>query len=1135
MSEEQYEIQESEEDFRSPSPFRSTNQDHNEISPNSKISGGSNLLIYSASDNSPIPSDIGSNDRPSDLSPIDSERDHPRSHQYRGRESAFIPSNLARDQIKMIENEMKKMHKRHCALLKEMDTNYSNIEKETHERFCEFINKWKDAIKLKVEQYRKAIEEKSMELMELKDFSESQINNFEEKINRLQQEKKEILQKYNRDMNEKEAAKERAISSMQISYEKQLGLMQNDKKELQHRLEEAYADRENIENFNRQLMQEFEQRECMVKEISEEKDNLLAELSKVKGNENQMRTEICELVLENLIGKLEIPNSEAYNEIYEKEKELYVLCRKQKYYFRNQILKWSKTFEMENKRKPDKNDKEAINELYSSYDYFFKETDTMAKRMEAAKIKAKEKGLSIEDKIPTPRRTRSQSPSNILNLSVDTSFSSSPSKDKSFRSGDVTDPQYKEQLDALQKENAQLRKELRSKFKFAKRPNIQTPTSLDANSIISNSNLQEMQALKSERDHYRQETEKLKQVIENEAANGSKIFDTAMNNLKKQNFDLKQKLTEMEKKYQVDLEMMEVLKNDNQDFITRVTESSVADTSEIANLKAQLHGWLTELKSAREKKDPNAQYLKEKSDAALNQLKKLQEENSSLMSEIKMVRDQLRRVEEENKRQRKEFETKIIQENEKHKKEIEQVQNETEAAFREILQEYEEKERIKEEKLTIEVEEMREQNENLAGKLQDALKNAQNLKQDLKDSFIQRKLLHNYIEDLKGKIRVFCRVRPMNEMELARNCSSTVTIRDDFTLFFEMKSGVVKQFSFDSIFGPQSTQEEVFEDTKKLIQSAIDGYNVCIFAYGQTGSGKTYTIQGDRDSNAGLVPRAIDEIYSMMKKLGPNFEFKLSCYMVELYKTTLIDLLKPYQKNSERVDLSIVRDAHGMVVIPETTIKHPRNAEELHLIYNKGIDGRHVSNTKMNTQSSRSHAIFSVLIEVTNRNTDQKTIGKLSFVDLAGSERIGKTEATAEGLREGNEINKSLTILGNVINALARGDSHIPYRDNKLTMLMRDSIGGSAKTLMIVNISPAHFNRDETQISLYYGAKAKQVTNEPLKNIETKETIKFNQELMEIAKERDEYKTILMQNCLLPSMSIEQSQEENINSEQISI
>lgn len=141
MSEQSFEIRESEDSVRSPSPFRFSNPDHTDTSPNSKVSGGSILLNYSPSENSVIPSDLGSNGRPSDLSPIDSERDFARPHKHRNREPAFIPSDLARSQIKKIEVEMKKMHQRHCLLLKDMDSNYAAIERETHQRYIEFINK----------------------------------------------------------------------------------------------------------------------------------------------------------------------------------------------------------------------------------------------------------------------------------------------------------------------------------------------------------------------------------------------------------------------------------------------------------------------------------------------------------------------------------------------------------------------------------------------------------------------------------------------------------------------------------------------------------------------------------------------------------------------------------------------------------------------------------------------------------------------------------------------------------------------------------------------------------------------------------------------------------------------------------
>ncbi len=284
----------------------------------------------------------------------------------------------------------------------------------------------------------------------------------------------------------------------------------------------------------------------------------------------------------------------------------------------------------------------------------------------------------------------------------------------------------------------------------------------------------------------------------------------------------------------------------------------------------------------------------------------------------------------------------------------------------------------------------------------------------------------------------------MNSDEVRRNTTNVLSTPDEFTVNCEMKNGGVKTFVFDSVFGPDTTQEEVFEETKGLVQSAVDGYNVCIFAYGQTGSGKTYTMQGV-PGNPGVTLRAFRELFAVLGKLPEHYEWNVSCYMVELYLDTLIDLLigESGRADVPTSSLTIKKDPKGMVEIPEATVLPVHSPEELLSKFGIGESSRHTSATKMNDTSSRSHLIFSIFVDVTNRETNQRTVGKLSLVDLAGSERVSKTESSAERLKEGRAINKSLAALGDVIAALSGGESHIPYRNNKLTMLMSDSLGGT--------------------------------------------------------------------------------------------
>eukprot|EP01051_Picozoa_sp_SAG22_P009095 SAG22_NODE_732_length_7583_cov_3.250134_7_plen_202_part_00 len=183
------------------------------------------------------------------------------------------------------------------------------------------------------------------------------------------------------------------------------------------------------------------------------------------------------------------------------------------------------------------------------------------------------------------------------------------------------------------------------------------------------------------------------------------------------------------------------------------------------------------------------------------------------------------------------------------------------------------------------------------------------------------------------------------------------------------------------------------------------------------------------------------------------------------------------------------------VFCPGSHVEDCPTLESLQACWKKGEDSRHVGFTKMNAGSSRSHLIISILIESTDLKTGNKSVGKLSLVDLAGSERAGKTGATAERLKEAQSINKSLSALGDVISALSAGADFIPYRNNKLTMLMSDSLGGNAKTLMYVNISPSDYNTDETLTSLAYAARVKMITNDANKNHESKEVARLKDQI----------------------------------------
>lgn len=298
------------------------------------------------------------------------------------------------------------------------------------------------------------------------------------------------------------------------------------------------------------------------------------------------------------------------------------------------------------------------------------------------------------------------------------------------------------------------------------------------------------------------------------------------------------------------------------------------------------------------------------------------------------------------------------------------------------------------------------------------------------------------------------------------------------------------------MFTPSDPQDKVFAETKYLVQSACDGYNVCIFAYGQTGSGKTFTIYGS-DSDPGLTPRGITELFRIVEANYSKYSFSIKLYMLELYQDTLMDLLVADKaKDGKAPRLDIKKDARtGMVTVPGAIVVEVTSAKQLMAEITRGQKSRHVSSTQMNRESSRSHLIISVLIQATNLQTQAVTHGKLSFVDLAGSERIKKSGSVGEQMREAQAINKSLSALGDVISALASEQAHIPFRNHKLTMLMSDSLGGNAKTLMFVNVSPTDSNLDESQNSLLYAQRVRTIKNEARRNEDTSAVVALKKKI----------------------------------------
>ncbi|CAM8909305.1 unnamed protein product [Rhodiola kirilowii] len=348
-----------------------------------------------------------------------------------------------------------------------------------------------------------------------------------------------------------------------------------------------------------------------------------------------------------------------------------------------------------------------------------------------------------------------------------------------------------------------------------------------------------------------------------------------------------------------------------------------------------------------------------------------------------------------------------------------------------------------------------------------------------------RKKLHNTILELKGNIRVFCRVRPLlpeddASMEAKAILFPASTESADRALDL-MQNGQKLSFTFDKVFTPDVSQKDVFVEISQLVQSALDGYKVCIFAYGQTGSGKTYTMMGrpGNPDQKGLIPRSLEQIFQTKQSLQlQGWKYEMQVSMLEIYNETIRDLLSANRLDLSKADNSIggnkyaiKHDANGNTHVSDLTVIDVRSSKEVSYLLEQAARSRSVGKTQMNEQSSRSHFVFTLKISGTNESTDQQVQGVLNLIDLAGSERLSKSGSTGDRLKETQAINKSLSSLSDVIFALAKKEDHVPFRNSKLTYLLQPCLGGDSKTLMFVNVSPDPASVGESLCSLRFAAR----------------------------------------------------------------
>lgn len=376
-----------------------------------------------------------------------------------------------------------------------------------------------------------------------------------------------------------------------------------------------------------------------------------------------------------------------------------------------------------------------------------------------------------------------------------------------------------------------------------------------------------------------------------------------------------------------------------------------------------------------------------------------------------------------------------------------------------------------------------------------------------------RRKLHNQLQDLKGNIRVYCRVRPLLATE-ANATPVAVEYPDEdeecqrLQIALPSVGGIpsldnpdvssknkIYSFKFDRVFNPHVTNETVFEEVSQLVQSALDGYNVCIFAYGQTGSGKTFTMSSPTN---GIIPLAIQQIFATTAELAETgWKYELNGEFLEIYNEKIIDLLgksssiedqvnnitnQGSNKASSKYEIRHDPVKRSTKVLGLTTVRLDSFAQAARLL-KRAARNRSVAATQANERSSRSHSVFVLRLSGTNAVTGKHHEGVLNLIDLAGSERLTHSQATGDRLRETQAINKSLSSLGDVIVALglnsgnsntsSNNGGHIPYRNSKLTYLLQYSLSGDSKTLMLVNVSPLQQHANETINSLRFATKVR--------------------------------------------------------------
>ncbi|CAL0299611.1 unnamed protein product [Lupinus luteus] len=379
-------------------------------------------------------------------------------------------------------------------------------------------------------------------------------------------------------------------------------------------------------------------------------------------------------------------------------------------------------------------------------------------------------------------------------------------------------------------------------------------------------------------------------------------------------------------------------------------------------------------------------------------------------------------------------------------------------------------------------------------------------------------------KDKETNVQVLLRCRPLSDDEQRLNVPKVVSCNENKREVTIAQTVANKQvdrlFTFDKVFGPKSQQRSIYDQAiSPIVNEVLDGFNCTVFAYGQTGTGKTYTMEGgmrnkggDLPAEAGVIPRAVRQIFNILEAQNADYSMKVT--FIELYNEEITDLLSPEDNSSSRPieekpkkPITLLEDGKGTVILRGLEEESVYSVNEIYTLLERGASKRRTVDTLLNKRSSRSHSVFTITVYVKETVIgDQELIkcGKLNLVDLAGSENILRSGAREGRAREAGEINKSLLTLGRVINALVEHSTHVPYRDSKLTRILRDSLGGKTKTCIIATISPSSYCLEETLSTLDYASRAKNIKNKPEANQKVSKAILLKDLYLEIERMKED-------------------------------